>query len=1126
MKSIFKRCIVYGAALLMGSTSMNGALTKDFYKAKSVLSAGNWVRVGVDRTGVYEISYETLRQMGFANPDKVGIYGRGGRVMPESFTTTSGEAAISDDLQPVKVLHENNKIYFYGLGPEEITFTSSADYSTGGYFSRKSNNIYSKRGYYFLTDATEPELMPNEAYKGTVTNEISKGVSYIYHELDSLQNTTNSGQLFWGEQIGLPDNPKRSWSAKMPDAIKGSDGVMECHLYMQDNANFIGSKVSYGFTAPGINFFTTNYTLTGSLVYSPHEPKIGKIQVPGTKGTVFVGLEGQKDMTDFCNLDFWVVSYERTIPTLRGADNENLNQQLIALPDIKHNSSGRLKLNDCVSFLAFDVTNPSSPKNLEIRHDGPTGILEVSNNGSVPQVVIFDKDVPQLQICGYEANYSRVANQNLHALKDQGADFIIISTPRFREYAERIADLHRTHDNIVVAVATTEELYNEFSAGVPDPMAYRSFAKMLYFSEKKPKNMLLLGPLYSDFRGLHAEHNPFEGIIAFQSPQISVSRGAHNINDFYGMMEDQFNTDYYERNPVHIAVAILPVLNETDAGIVTDKIKRYLERTDYAYYLNRYTAVGGVGDAHTHDIQMRDINTFIRQLDNYGTLFTPISIDTYGYSEARNKFINKIHEGCGMLTYFGHGAEQFLGKNNKFFNSGDVFKLRNEVLPFAGFGGCQITNTDRGNRGLGESIVTSTPYGCIGALVSARETWSGQNMEFFKQFFICLYKQGQDAESPHRTEPVTIGEVYSKVKHYSTYNNELAYQLICDPALIYPSIVRSITVQANMPEGAKLLPGEKFKMTGYITNNDNTTDEGFNGQVVVRVNEPEKLIPAGAIESNEHTGSLQYYYRDEQVGMAVADVKDGKFEIEVHIPAYFSTFKDQKSLLYFSAYDPSTKTGAGKCYTVPILDLAGGSTESKDNISPVIEQLAFNTEDCSISIAVSDNVALNLSSTPLNKGLYLYIDGKERSEAHFAQPILEPGRAAYSKKVNLEALSVGQHSARLKVKDMAGNVSESEIIFTYQPLLAKYSIQRSEDSNPESTVIEANGNTPVEARVVVISTSGQEVWRGEFKNGRVEWNHLDSRGNRVAPGHYKAYILETGVSSNKGHSETIDIPVI
>lgn len=1116
----------------VSTMSVNAAMTQKFYAASSVLKDGKWVKVGVDRSGVFEISYETLREMGFSDPSKVGVFGKGGKVMPESFVSNSGVPVISDDLSAVKVLHENNKLYFYAQGPEEITFNASDDYDTGGFFSRKSRNIYSFRGYYFLTD-TDMQPMEVKTYENSSTP-ISTGISYAYHEIDSVQNSTNSGQLFWGEQVGLPNLKRRSWNVTLPDALSKSRGVMECHIYFPDRGFGNDAYVAYGFENTD-GFFKTKYVQNNTLYYAPHEPTVASVDVPGTSGSVFIEFVGE-DMGSFSNLDFWVVSYERKMPTFA----DGLPQHLLAISSIAQNTSGYIQLSNPASLVVLDVTSPAAPQRLTLKQSGATGTVGVRNNGSSPLLVIFDKNRPQYQICGYETDYTQVTNQNLHGYKEKGTDFIIITTPALKQYAEELADLHRTHDGIDVIVATTEEVYNEFSGGVPDPMAYRSFAKMLYFSDRKPKNMLLLGPLYSDFRGISTEHDPFEGIIAFQSPAISIARGAHNINDFYGMMDDKFRTDYYERNNVHIGVGILPLKFDSEARIMIEKIRNHLERTDQAYYLNKYTAISGLGDSHTHDVQIRDINTHVRLLDNYSTIVTPLSIDTYGNLEAKKKFLNQLNEGVGIVTYFGHGAEQFLGKDNKFFNAGDVYKLRNKVLPFLGFGGCQITNTDRGYRGLGETLVTATPYGGIGALVSSRETWSGQNLEFFKQLFINIYKEGSTVKSAHNLDPVTIGEVYARIKNNSTYSNELAYQLLCDPAIVIPTVNRPVSVALKDPAKNTLIPGESFAFTGKVLAKDGTNaDTKFNGQIVLRICEPEKLVPVGNVETwNTANGddiALNYYYRDAQVTSAVADVKNGEFEIEVHIPASLSTFTAglsegetnmPQALLYFCAFDPGTKTGAGQGYTIPIGRAAATSTESADKVAPVIENLSFNPMDCSIAFTVSDNVALNLSNNPLSKGVYLYIDGKERTEAHFAEPILETSRPAFSKNVWLEGITYGDHSARLKVKDAAGNTAETEIVFTYQPSIAKYTIARSDDSHPETTVIETVGETPLNASLVIISTTGTEVWRGDIKGSSCEWNHVDFAGNKVKPGHYKAYLIETGSGNSKGHSEPIDIPVI
>ena len=101
------------------------------------LSSGNWVKVSVSTSGIYEISYAQLREMGFGNPSAVGVYGRGGTQMSMNFYDANHKYLGKDELTPVAVYHSGDKIYFYGEGVEDISFTK--DYTEfGGQFDRKS----------------------------------------------------------------------------------------------------------------------------------------------------------------------------------------------------------------------------------------------------------------------------------------------------------------------------------------------------------------------------------------------------------------------------------------------------------------------------------------------------------------------------------------------------------------------------------------------------------------------------------------------------------------------------------------------------------------------------------------------------------------------------------------------------------------------------------------------------------------------------------------------------------------------------------------------------------------------------------------------------------------------------
>ena len=59
-----------------------------------------------------------------------------------------------------------------------------------------------------------------------------------------------------------------------------------------------------------------------------------------------------------------------------------------------------------------------------------------------------------------------VPNQNLHA--SEPADMIIVTHPLFKSYAEKLADIHLEQCGLISQVVTPEQIYNEFSGGIPD----------------------------------------------------------------------------------------------------------------------------------------------------------------------------------------------------------------------------------------------------------------------------------------------------------------------------------------------------------------------------------------------------------------------------------------------------------------------------------------------------------------------------------------------------------------------------------------------------------------------------------------------------------------------------------
>ena len=101
------------------------------YATKSKLATGKWVKVKVEESGIYEITFDELAEMGFTNPNKVRIYGSGGFVMSEFLNGTH-----PDDLVSVPYNVSDNKIYFYGKGPVKMYINKAYN----ARFARTINN--------------------------------------------------------------------------------------------------------------------------------------------------------------------------------------------------------------------------------------------------------------------------------------------------------------------------------------------------------------------------------------------------------------------------------------------------------------------------------------------------------------------------------------------------------------------------------------------------------------------------------------------------------------------------------------------------------------------------------------------------------------------------------------------------------------------------------------------------------------------------------------------------------------------------------------------------------------------------------------------------------------------------
>jgi hypothetical protein len=122
------------------------------YATNSVLSSGNWVKICVPATGIYQLTEDYVRQLGFSSLSKVKVYGYGGGRQPE--VLTGDYLTQTDDLKEVSTFVSGNRKLFHAIGP--VTWDNN---------HRRVRNPYSNYGCYFLTENDEAaQTVEQEAF--------------------------------------------------------------------------------------------------------------------------------------------------------------------------------------------------------------------------------------------------------------------------------------------------------------------------------------------------------------------------------------------------------------------------------------------------------------------------------------------------------------------------------------------------------------------------------------------------------------------------------------------------------------------------------------------------------------------------------------------------------------------------------------------------------------------------------------------------------------------------------------------------------------------------------------------------------------------------------------------------
>ena len=353
MLKLTKLQIACAAILAIFCASYASAFNPSSYATTSKLASGKWMKISILESGMYEITYDELREMGFSNPQNVKLYGSGGARIDEVLNGTA-----PDDLTRVPMLRYEDKICFYGIGPVTLSLTG---YSTNSRYSRVFNP-YSQVGCYFLTENNFADYAPTKRPAVTVASYVDTPTSldYFYHERE-LISIGSSGKEYLGEDF-LNEQLKVDYY--LPE-LADSTILVETVIAASASAVTYANAVLHSGGAQD----TTNYTIASSRIYVPANSYVyynfaspfAQLQLthPAEHGQYEPILKSAT--TDYtktlARLDYFTITYKHNNVIREAGD----NQVLMGYTNTRGNERFVLP-NASRNTVVWSILTPRSPK--------------------------------------------------------------------------------------------------------------------------------------------------------------------------------------------------------------------------------------------------------------------------------------------------------------------------------------------------------------------------------------------------------------------------------------------------------------------------------------------------------------------------------------------------------------------------------------------------------------------------------------------------------------------------------------------------------------------------------------------------------------------------------------------
>lgn len=1130
------------------------------------LKSGTFYKIKVDRSGVFKISSQFLRDNGInpasVNPKNFRIYGNGGLALPEYNQDFRFPALQEDAIQVVGeddgVWNDGDYALFYAQGPSGYNLydqtNGSGNKRVETRIDRPNNfiNIYEDFSYYFINfDIGSGKRVQDSDTPFSAANAITTYDAYQFVNEEKF-NLMHFGRVWVGDSF----NTQKTLTFNTVTPIQITDAIR--YRVRVVGLNSTGNKVD--FSINGLNPVSVN--LSSNVPYFPitYTGIIGQLQ--GNQISLNINPNLASNPNGQFYFDYAEVQYKENL----NFNGQQMNFRAYQVQEGMGNTFSFRMSNTSGLEQVWDVSDITNAKR-KINKSGDGSTFDFG--------YVADSDIFNNEFVAFNASAAynplfvgRIENQDLSGL--QGVDYLMITSPEFMGHAQRLANYYQGKYN--VAVVDLNKIYNEYSSGSQDITAIRDFVTKLNTPNGSLKYVFILGDSSYDFRGRTL---PGSDIVPSYQSEESGSLESSYVSDDYFVstaVQTAAGSNFLAKFLPDIPIGRLPAANLTEAKLLIDKTLAYYnglngQSTPFGEWRMKMDFVVDnreptnpfpkiVNDAlvasfETPPNDKKEYNLRKLYLDS----FTPeVTSGGVRYPQVNQAISNDVGNSL-FLFYFGHGGINGWAQARvltttevqNFNNYNNIFSR----FPLVSTITCEFTLWDDPQTfSVGEQVMKNSQGGAATMITSSRKIATSYGVTYTTKFLENVFKLNND-------HFYNLGDAFLKSKiEYGPNINHLMVNFLGDPAgrLSRPDRFLTIdTIDSPVPGQIRALDFVKIK--GHVKKADGTLDATFNGRVAINIFDKK-------LNKTTLDGTLTYVEEGSPIVKASGNAVNGNYTVEFFVP---------KDINYEIGTGRILGYADNKVYDVFVSQsqTIGGINPNgiQDNLPPVSHLYMNNTNFANGGITdqnpmllacVTDDTGINSTGSGIGHDITTYLDGQiintvvlnDFYSSGEGFGCANPALADYQKgfvTYPFRNLSPGEHQLTFKIWDINNNSTTSSLNFivkdeSQQKLIINRLLNWPNPFTDKTYIqFEHNCDDILDVNVQIYTITGKlvrtlsasvtaEPFLQGFRTPRtaIEWDGKDDFGEVVAKGTYifKVYAKSQNQDKCKGGATGVEKMVL